>query len=681
METIVEVLRSPAAQAMGWTLIHSLWQGLLCFLLGTALLRFIPTRKSAMRYTASVGVFGLMLLCSVVTFTIVYTPGVNTALETGALFTPSANSQSVTKSVSPIYTFLANLSSLLSSRIGMVSALWLIGATLFMLRIVSGYWYIGLIRRTAEPVDVFWKQRVNALAAKLDIKSVVELAQSNLISAPVVMGYLKPVILIPVGMFSGLTTEQLEAILVHELMHVRRNDYVVNLLQTALEAIYFFNPFAWVMSANIRREREHCCDDGVVSSQGNAMAYVRALAMLEEAKLSRAGMSLSLAEEKNQLLKRIKRIMEKSVHHYSSRDRMIPALLLVIGLMCASWLTIQSRDRKAMQKASHDKTNAAAVPSTAIDTTGKKKSGTYYHYSVTTIDDKGKEDTHVIEGYGEGEFAGMPVGMEPPTPFAPGDPLEPVEPFESIEPFILNIPNFVSPMLAPPVGPVGAMPQAPVIAPMPMYFHSPAFDTIPGIHGSWEEFGHEFEESFRERFEDFYKEHEVDMKELMKEMENRFGDSELMRRKIEFLKSFEDSGRAEEARARAEEWSRSAETFARRGDAMHMDNIARLEDAQHAVELARVQSKFDEARMLEVEKEMARVNESMKHLEKRLHDAQEVVQKEAIKDGYLKNGEKINTINISNDSMEINGKKVKPADAKRYREIMHEVELEPQHRD
>jgi len=666
METIVEILRSPVAQAMGWTLVHSLWQGLLCLLLGTALLRFTPTRQSALRYAASVGVFGLMLLCSIVTFRVMYAPVVPIALESGEIFTLAANSQPVAESVLPVYAWLADLSSLVSSRIGLVSAFWLIGAVLFSLRIVSGYWYIGIIRRTAEPVTALWQQRVDALAAKLDIQTLVELAQSSLISAPIVMGYFKPIILVPVGMFSGLTTEQLEAILVHELMHVRRGDYLVNVLQSALEALYFFNPFAWIMSANIRREREHCCDDGVLSSQGNAMAYVRALAMLEEAKLSRAGVSLSLAEEKNQLLKRIKRIMEKSVHHYSSRDRVIPAVMLVIGLMCASWLTIQSRDRKAMQDLPQPESKGAIAASTPIDTAGKKKTGTYYHYSITTIDDEGKEDVHVVEGYGDEHLAEIAMGMEPPTP---------VEPVEPIDPYILSIPNYVAPIFLVPAGPASLLPQVPMAGPRPMYFHSPVFDTIPQIQGSWEEFGREFEETFKERFEDFYKEHEVDMKEMMKELENRFDDDHAA------IRSEEERTRMRDARERDQQWARSAEDLARRGEAFHRDNFVRMEEAQHAMDLARVQSKIDEAHVAEMEKEVQRLNESVKVLEKGLQEAQELVQKEAIKDGYLKMDEKINAMNISNDSMEINGKKVKPADARRYRKIMDAAELHPGRRE
>ena len=115
-------------------------------------------------------------------------------------------------------------------------------------------------------------------------------------------------------------------------------------MQSFMEAIYFFNPFVWMISGIIRQEREHCCDDAVVKFYGNPLAYVRALATLEETRFSKSGLALSFAQDKNQLLNRIKRIMEKSVTTYSGRERIIPVALLIIGLICASWLTIQSRE-------------------------------------------------------------------------------------------------------------------------------------------------------------------------------------------------------------------------------------------------------------------------------------------------------------------------------------------------
>jgi bla regulator protein BlaR1 len=685
METIVKMLESPAAQALGWALIHSLWQGLLCFLLGLAMLRFIPIRHSALRYATSVGVMGVMLLCSLVTLGIVYTPALPGAVGADSFFKLAGYTQSGVQASSPLRAMLTATSSWLGAHMGVFSALWLMGAMLFVLRIVSGYWYMRIVRRSADSVGAYWQQRVDDLAAKLNIRSFVEVAESSLITAPLVMGYLKPVILVPVGMFSGLTTDQLEAVFVHELLHIRRGDYLVNLAQTILEAVYFFNPFAWMMSAAIRREREHCCDDGVLSNHGNAMAYVQALAMLEEVKLSRTGVALSLAEDKNQLLKRIKRIMEKSVNHYSSSDRLVPAVLLIIGLMCASWLTIQSRDRKAMEGYQRNN-NQPAQGAVVSDTTDKQKTGTYYHYSVTTIDDNGKEDVRVVEGYGDD--AQVRDALQGVEPIAPIEPVEPVEPFESFvmdgDPFVI-IDAF--PAVAPMVPPgVFVMPHPPVVPHglMPMFLSAPTFDTIPQMHGSWEEFGREFEETFQKRFGEFYQQNEEGMKEMMKEVEGRLSETQALRTSTDVLaRNAEVLSRLDEARARDREWATRAEEFSRRAEEAQR-NLARMEDKRRAMELAQVRQKIDAAQrvnMDQLSKEMEVLNSTMRDLEKRMHKAQESVQKEAVKDGYLKKDEKIDSININDDSMEINGKKIKPADAKRYRAIMEAADPHWKRRD
>lgn len=651
METIANLMQTPAAEALGWTMIHSLWQGLLCFLLGLAALRCVPVRYSECRYAISLVVSALMLVCSAVTFGITYTSATAVTAPESSLVSLSEYSYPVIPSSSEISALVTPPVAWLGAHIGMLSAVWMVGALVFALRIISGYWYIGFIRKEADPVGAFWQGRVAELAAKLNVRSWVEVAQSGLITAPVVIGYLKPMILVPVGMFSGLTTEQLEAIFVHELMHIRRGDYIVNLIQTIFEAIYFFNPFAWLMSAAIRREREHCCDDGVVLNHGNPMAYVRALATLEEARLSRSGMALSLAEDKNQLLKRIKRIMEKSVHRYSHRDRIVPALLLVVGLMCASWLTIQSRDRNVAAG------EAPTVITTTVanDTTGKEKKGAYYHYSVTTIDDEVKEDVRVVEGYSnDGKFEA--VAVDPPLPV---DPIAPVDPFVgAIDAFAAHPPFEAFPhhLITPPgvSVPMPAMPHA--FTAMP--FILPGFDTIPDAHGSWEEFGRVFEEEFRERFEDFFQQNESGMKELMKEMETRFADEEFLSRKMEGL------ARLDELRARDEQWARMAENLAKRGEEM-----------QRAME--RLEAPRMEREMERLNREMERMDAEMKQMEQRLRKAHEQVREEAIKDGYLKKDERIDSIQIDHDAMEINGKKIKPADAKRYLKLLEAVEHRP----
>jgi hypothetical protein len=126
---------------------------------------------------------------------------------------------------------------------------------------------------------------------------------------PVVSGVLKPVILLPVAAVNDLTTAELQTILLHELAHIRRNDYLHNLIQVTTETILFFNPFVWLVSARIRRERELCCDDMVMAATGDSLCYARALAALEEGRVEAGGLSLAANSDQLELLNRIKRIM------------------------------------------------------------------------------------------------------------------------------------------------------------------------------------------------------------------------------------------------------------------------------------------------------------------------------------------------------------------------------------
>src|SRR6185295_14003751 len=118
-------------------------------------------------------------------------------------------------------------------------------------------------------------------AGRLELRRHVAIVQSAAVAVPTLIGWLKPVVLLPASALSGLSPEQLQAILAHELAHVRRHDYLVNLLQSMVETLLFYHPAAWWVSARVRAEREHCCDDLAVDVCGDRDSYATALAELE----------------------------------------------------------------------------------------------------------------------------------------------------------------------------------------------------------------------------------------------------------------------------------------------------------------------------------------------------------------------------------------------------------------
>jgi GWxTD domain-containing protein len=185
---------------------------------------------------------------------------------------------------------------------------WIAGVVVFHLRSVAGWMAAQRVRdrgvcRAPDP----WPQRLQYFSARLRVSKPVALLETCLADVPVVIGYLRPVILVPVGMLAGMPAAQVEAILLHELAHIQRRDYLVNLLQTVVQGFLFYHPAIWWISGVIRDERENCCDDLVVAASGDAREYAAALAALEQSRW--AANQAALAATGGSLVKRIRRLL------------------------------------------------------------------------------------------------------------------------------------------------------------------------------------------------------------------------------------------------------------------------------------------------------------------------------------------------------------------------------------
>jgi beta-lactamase regulating signal transducer with metallopeptidase domain len=544
------------------------------------------------------------------------------------------------------------IQSALQPNMHLILFVWCIGATIFILRMVSGWWYISRLQSEATVITNEWHNLLQNLADQLHIKRIVSLAQSAQIHVPLVIGFLKPIILVPTGMFSGLSSEQIETIFIHELAHIRRHDYIINIIQSFIEALFFFNPFIWILSGIIRREREYCCDDTVLL-KGNPLAYARALARLEEERLSKAMFAMALAENKHQLLNRIKRIMEKSAKNYSGKDRLVPALLLVVGLVCASWLTIHT-DRPSVA----EKQKSLIVAADTIKKPGNTKHSTT---TIITFDETGEPHEQVIESF-EGEddfdFEMPPIGFD-----VPDFPVMPV-------PSVLSVPVFPT---LPDIGfYMPSIPAMPAIEPFDFSIHGIGFDTIPGAYhfrsqGDWEEFSKAFEEKFREQFGDFYKTHEKDFDKMMKELQENFA---------ERFSDDEVHALYDKVRAMAEH-----EHVSREMERLRPHHAEVWEDAHQAqkemMEHQQEMQKSIQQDMKEREQEMHERGEEMKMREQELREMEAGMKKFKkelkellVKDGYIQERDEIKNINWDDDGeIEVNGKKIKDSDRQRYNDL------------
>lgn len=352
-------ITSNLAQSIGWTLLHTLWQAPLIYIVLIIINRALGEQKSAARYGVGVAALASSVAAAVITFVVlISSPANNPEQITITSFSAASQITTFTDATFSLQTIL----QWVDVQLVWVLRFWVVGFVFYLLRLVAGLWYVNRLKSTAVSLGSEWNDVVRQLASDLKITRVITMAEAK-ITSPMVVGYLKPVILFPIGLVSGLSHKQVETILLHELSHIRRHDYLVNLFQVATEALLFFNPFVWMISSEIRREREHCCDDMVIEKGIDPLSYAKTLADLETSAGNQ--LVLGIAGHQNELLNRIKRIMQKSAKNDWSNGRLLPASLVVLGLVLASWLSIENSD--------HGNLSTETVAVVAQDTTKPAK--------------------------------------------------------------------------------------------------------------------------------------------------------------------------------------------------------------------------------------------------------------------------------------------------------------------
>ncbi|HXG54093.1 MAG TPA: M56 family metallopeptidase, partial [Vicinamibacterales bacterium] len=319
MRAIETLVQEPVALAIGWALIHFVWQGALIGVLAAAAL--VALRRSAADVRYVVAAIALALMATMPLVTAVQTwrtvsprtvPGSRAATATPddalmrAVPAPAVASAMPSDGapVSPVSWRIVRPAGI-EPWLPVFVLAWLSGVVVLTLRLLGGWlWVQRMKSHGANAVARELQVIVERLSKQLHISRRVRLLQSSGVDVPTVIGWAKPVILMPVTALAGLSLSQVEAILAHELAHIRRHDYLVNLLQTLLETMLFYHPAVWWVSRRIRAEREHCCDDLAVSLCGDPVAYARALADLEGRRA--APVHLALAANGGALLQRVR---------------------------------------------------------------------------------------------------------------------------------------------------------------------------------------------------------------------------------------------------------------------------------------------------------------------------------------------------------------------------------------
>ncbi len=371
-------------RALCWTLLHSLWQGLILAVVAGTILVLTKKASASLRYNLLCCGMILFLLASSATFylqlraagaaadvPVLHATGPAAGLDSAHLGNNPAAGV-VQSSTHVMRNAIESLVEYFNAHAALVVLVWFIIFLARFVRLLSGLVYAQRIRYyQTRKAPAQWQERLDQLIHKLRISRPVVLLESALIKVPVVIGVLKPAVLVPIGMLTHLPADQVESILLHELAHIRRRDYLFNLVQHIVDTLFFFNPALIWISSLIRAERENCCDDVAIRETRSRRQLIEALVSFHEYRQRDGEFAVAFAGSKeNQVVKRVKRIVHKTNHSLNAGERAV--LMGVLLVLCAAFVTINHSRKPAIVKpatVAPQKAITRQVP--AVDTTIK----------------------------------------------------------------------------------------------------------------------------------------------------------------------------------------------------------------------------------------------------------------------------------------------------------------------
>ena len=420
MNAIETLLDKPIFQALGWTLIHFIWQGALIAILYVSLSVLLRRFTANVRYATACTAMLLMLIAPAATMLAISSgPDIAPAgPQTAETVLGVQTAQAVVESragqlmpatppeIEPVPAPQQNsvkrwAQDRLPRSMPWLLALWFAGVFLLSLRFAGGLVMVQRLKRIETSANVqLWQQSLASLSHRLRVSRPVRLCESALVEVPTVIGWLRPVILLPASALTGLSAEQLEALLAHELAHIRRYDYLVNLLQTTIETLFFYHPAVWWVSAQVRQEREHCCDDLAVAACGDVLTYARALTALERLRGSEA--QLAVAASVGSLLVRIQRLLRgraPALYGFESGLAGFIALATIFILLVGAQSALLSRNTKAAAlKDATVLTLSDSAPAAAAQTTDQLPAANVGHRAPDRVTTQTDDSAPIDEG-------------------------------------------------------------------------------------------------------------------------------------------------------------------------------------------------------------------------------------------------------------------------------------------
>ena len=321
MHTFLQFLQQDWIHSLGWTLLHSIWQHTLIAISCALALAFTRHFSSNTRYLIALVSLALSALISAITFYQYQQASTQIILQ------PAQKTNAMTSFADENFSSVVQL---INGHINSLVVIWLVGFLVYSLKILLEYRYCQQLKNShiiATPEQ--WQTIFTTLVDKVGARTDVTLRISTLATSPCVIGHFKPVVLLPLAVLMGMNQQQIEMILLHEIAHVRRNDYLLGFLQTTIKILFFFNPFLRWISNQIDKEREHACDDIAVAISKNPILFANTLKEFATMQLNQKN-AMNITGNKL-LLSRITRLFGSKAQATKSKYGLLASVLIILS--------------------------------------------------------------------------------------------------------------------------------------------------------------------------------------------------------------------------------------------------------------------------------------------------------------------------------------------------------------
>jgi beta-lactamase regulating signal transducer with metallopeptidase domain len=341
------------SKAIAWTVVHSIWQGMAIAIVTSLILIGLRNKSANHRYK----ILSIAMISVLISAAITMKYYLNQSeMSVGQNFVLTNQSPMIDHGFTAVdgahetgyaQNIYEEISRYINNNILFIIVIWFVGLCISILRLLGGISYVYVLRtRMNFAVDTYWQELLDNLKSKLDITKTIELAESALVRSPIVVGLIKPMILFPIGAINRLSESEVEGILAHELAHIMRHDYLINIIQNIVESLFYYHPGIWWLSNQLRTERENCCDDIAIQLTSNPLQYAKSLVAAQDMAFYTPALAMAFAGEKNQsqLMLRINRILTQPTNLVNTWEKWISSSVL-LGLIVV--ISIAARPNNA----------------------------------------------------------------------------------------------------------------------------------------------------------------------------------------------------------------------------------------------------------------------------------------------------------------------------------------------